>query len=65
MVSINFNMANPDQITILIEKAFIDIKEICIRFQEDSGASNSEVQTLLREVTCLWNTKEKNKFGFR
>ena len=58
-------MANPDQKTILIEQAFKDIKEICRKFQDDSGSSNSEVKTLLREIASLWETEEKNKFGFR
>ena len=65
MVFIKFNMANPDQKTILIEQAFKDIKEICRKFQDDSGSSNSEVKTLLREIASLWETEEKNKFGFR
>ena len=65
MVFIKFNMANPDQKTILIEQAFKDIKEICKKFQDDSGSSDSEVKTLLREIASLWETEEKNKFGFR
>ena len=58
-------MANPDQKTILIEQAFKDIKEICNKFQHDSGSSNTEVKTLLSEIANLWETKEENKFGFR
>ena len=65
MVFIKFNMANPDQNTILIEQAFEDIKEICKKFQDDSGSSNSEVKTLLEEIANLWDTEEKTKFGFR
>ena len=65
MVFIKFNMANPDQKTILIEQAFKDIKEICKKFQDDSGSSDSEVKTLLKEIASLWETEEKNKFGFR
>ena len=65
MVFIKFNMANPDQNTILIEQAFEDIKEICKKFQDDSGSSNSEVKTLLTEISSLWDTEEKTKFGFR
>ena len=65
MEFIKFNMANPDQNTILIEQAFDDIKEICKKFQDDSGSSNSEVKTLLEEIANLWDTKEKTKFGFR
>ena len=65
MVFIKFNMANPDQKTILIEKAFEEIKEICKKFQDDSGSSNSEVKTLLKKIAHSWDTEEKNKFGFQ
>ena len=58
-------MANPNQKTILIEQASKDIKEICNRFQEDSGSSNSEVKALLREISNLLETEEENKSGFR
>ena len=58
-------MANPDQKTILIEQAFKDINKICIKFQDDTGSSNSEVKTLLMELADLWVTEEKNKFGFQ
>ena len=57
-------MANPDQKTILIEQAFRDINEICKRFKDDSGSSNAEVKTLLRELASSWETEEKKKFGF-
>ena len=58
-------MANPDQKTILIEQTSKDIIEICKKFQNDSGSSNSEVRTLLREIASLWKTEEKYKSGFR
>ena len=41
-------MANPDQKIILIEQTSKDIIEICKKFQDDSGSSNSEVKILLR-----------------
>ena len=47
-------MANPDQKTILLEQAYDDIKEICTKFQEDSGSSDMEVKTLLRELARVW-----------
>ena len=65
MVFTKIYMANPNQKTILIEQASKDIKEICNRFQEDSGSSNSEVKALLREISNLLETEEENKFGFR
>ena len=52
------SMANPDQKTILIEKAYKDIKEICKNFQDDSGASDIEVNDLLKEIANLWVKKE-------
>ena len=39
-------MANPDQKTILIEKAYDELKEICTKFQDESGATDMEVKTL-------------------
>ena len=65
MVFTKIKMANLDQKTILIEQAFKDIKEICKKFQDDSGSSNAEVKSLLSEIANLWETDEKNKFGFR
>ena len=65
MVFIKLNMANRDQKTILIEQAFEEIKEICKKSQDDSGSSNSEVKTFLKEISSLWDTEEKTKFGFR
>ena len=58
-------MANPDHKTILIEQTSKDIIEICKKFQDDSGSSNSEVKTLLNEIANLWDNEEKTKFGFR
>ena len=58
-------MANPDQKTILIEQASKEIIEICKKFQDDSGSSNFEVKTLLKNIARLWGTEGENKFGFR
>ena len=58
-------MANPDQKTTLINQTSKDIIEICKKFQDDSGSSNSEVKIPLREIASLWKIEEKNKFGFR
>ena len=52
-------MANPNQKTIFLEQAYEDIKEICRKFQEDSGASDMEVKTLLREIARVWEKKIK------
>ena len=58
-------MANPDQKTILIDQTLKDLKEICEKFQNESGSSNSEVKALLFELATLWENDEKKKFGFR
>ena len=47
-------MTNPDQKTILIEQAYDDIKVICTKFQDESGATDMEVKTLLRELARVW-----------
>ena len=47
-------MANPDQKTILIEQAYEEIKIICTKFKEESGASNMEVKNLLIEIARFW-----------
>ena len=47
-------MANPNQKTILLEQAYEDIKEICIKFQEDTEASDMEIKNLLRELARVW-----------
>ena len=65
MVLNSYFMANPDQKTILIELAYNDIKEICKKFQNDTGASDTEVKAILREIAGLWDIEEKNKFAFR
>ena len=65
MVFTKFYMANPDQKTILLEQAFLDLKRICKKYQDESGSSNSEVKALLRELANLWEADNKNKFGFR
>ena len=57
-------MANPDQKTILIDKAFQEIKNICINLQKDSDASNLEVKGLLKLIMNEWEEKEDQKSGF-
>ena len=47
-------MANPDQKTILLEQAYEAIKDICTKFQDESGATDMEVKTLLRELARVW-----------
>ena len=47
-------MANPDQKTILIQEAYDEIKVICTKFQNESGATDMDVKTLLRELARVW-----------
>ena len=50
-------MANPDQKTILLEQVYDEIKVICTKFQDESGATDMEIKTLLGELARVW---EKN-----
>ena len=47
-------MANPDQKTILLEQAYDELKGICTQFQDQSGATDMEVKTLLRELARVY-----------
>ena len=47
-------MANPDQKIILLEKAYDELKSICSKFQDESGATDMEVKNLLRELARVW-----------
>ena len=47
-------MANPDQKTILTEEAYNEQKAICAKFQDESGATDMEVKTLLRELARVY-----------
>ena len=47
-------MANPDQKTILLEQAYDEIHVTCTRFQDETGATDMEVKTLLREIARVW-----------
>ena len=47
-------MANPDQKTILLDQAYEEIKEICSKCQDHSGATDLEVKNLLRELASTW-----------
>jgi len=47
-------MTNPDQKTILLEKAYDELKAICAKFQDESDATDMEVKTLLRELARVY-----------
>jgi len=45
-----FKNGKARQKNILLDHVHEEIKEICIKFQQDSKASDMEVKTLLREL---------------
>ena len=47
-------MANSEQKTILLEQAYEELKAICNKFQYESGATDMEVKTLLRELARVY-----------
>ena len=47
-------MANPNQKTILLEQVYAQLKAICTKFQDKSGATDMEVKTLLRELARVY-----------
>ena len=47
-------MANPDQKTILLQQVYDELKAICTKFQDESGATDMEVKTLLREFMRVY-----------
>ena len=55
-------MANPDEKTILLEQVYDEIKVICTKFQYESGASDMEVKTLLRELARVWEKDIDDEF---
>ena len=55
-------MANPDQKIILLEQAFEELKAICTKFQDASGATDMEVKTLLRELARVYEKDIDNDY---
>ena len=55
-------MANLDQKTILLEEAYKEIKVICTKFQDESGATDMEVKALLRELARGWGKDIDNDY---
>ena len=47
-------MVNTDQKTILLEQTYEEIKVICTKYQDKSGASDMEVKTLLSKLARVW-----------
>ena len=55
-------MANPDQKTILLEQAYEELKAICTKFHDQSGATDMEVKTLLRELARVYEKDIDNHY---
>ena len=55
-------MANPDQKTILLEQAYDELKSICSKFQDESGAKNMRVKTLLRKLASAWEEDMNDEY---
>ena len=43
-------MTNPDQKTILLEQAYDELKALCAKFQDESGATDMEVVQLVSKI---------------
>ena len=52
----------PDQKTILKEQAYDELKAICTKFQDQSGATDMEVKTLLRELARVYEKDIDNNY---
>ena len=55
-------MANPYQKTILLEQAYEELNAICTKFQEQSGATDMEVKTLLRKLARVYAKDIDNNY---
>ena len=47
-------MTKTDQKTILLERAYLELKVIRTKFKDESGATDLEVKTLLRELARVY-----------
>ena len=47
-------MTNPDKKIILLKQAYDELKTICTKFKDQSGATNMEVKTLLRKLARVY-----------
>ena len=55
-------MADPDQKIILIEPAYDELKSICSKLQDESGAKNMRVKTLLRKLASAWEEDMNDEY---
>tara|TARA_Y100001968_G_C19203232_1_gene641018 strand:- start:44 stop:226 length:183 start_codon:yes stop_codon:yes gene_type:complete len=50
-----------EQLSEMIEDAFVNIKEACLRLQERTKCGNEVVIKILDEVSHYYNTQKNNK----
>ena len=48
--------------TILLEQSYEELKIICTKFQDQSGATNMEVKTLLRKLARIYAKDIDNNY---
>ena len=53
-------MANPDQSSILFQNTYQENKKLCEKYQKDSGATNIEVESMLKVMINELKDKHKN-----
>ena len=56
-------MANPDQKTILLKQTYDELKTICTKSQDESGATDMEIKTLLRELARVYEKDIDEDYG--
>ena len=56
-------MTNSAQKTILLNQAYDELKVICAKFQDESGATDMEVKTLLRELARIYEKDIYEKYA--
>ena len=50
---------NDEQLSEMIEDAFVNIKEACMRLQERTNCKNKVVINILNEVSEFYNSREE------
>ena len=61
----NNNNFSEEELSEIIEDAFVNVKEACLRLQERTKCGNEVVIKMLNEVTHYYTNKEdKNKNRF-
>ncbi len=53
----NVNLSE-SELEIICEDAFVSLKEVCIRLQERTGCSNAVVQSMLKNVSDYYDSRD-------